>query len=220
MRMSLHEIRDDILKEAEAKASVISDEGRSEASRILSEAKDSAKRIRDSSKKEISERTHMMRREHQAGVEIERNNTLLLAKEDAIDALVGSVKREVVANIMKAGYERIVKKAISTARELSGETALIIKADSANQKLLGKLGYRAEAGDAKGVVITTRDGSITVDASIDSIIERNEQSIRGAISKELFAEQKPRKEEAKPKAQKPKKAKPAAKKAAKRKRGK
>lgn len=188
--MALREIKEQILKEAEQKASAVEAEGKAQASSILSEAKENAKRIAEQSKKGISAKVELMKREHKAGIEIERHNALLIAKEGVVDSYVGRISRETSSRLMHEHYDKIVKNALNAARDLIGNVGIVIRADKESQKMLKKLGQVSELSSEKGVVIQTRNGSVKIDASIESAMHSNMELIRSRIADELFAEHK------------------------------
>ncbi|MDE1828164.1 MAG: hypothetical protein KGH65_03330, partial [Candidatus Micrarchaeota archaeon] len=77
---------------------------------------------------------------------------------------------------------------VANAKELiQGE--LVIKADKEGQAILKKMGYKAELG-SKGIVIQNRDGTIKIDASLESTINNHIEMIRSRISENLFIEDK------------------------------
>jgi len=186
--MSLHEIKEQIAKESHKKAQSIEDDAKSEGSKVLAEARSKASIILEQSKKEIAAKVEAIRREHRAGIEIERHNSILLAKEHVVDSQMGQVKGAIQARIMKSNYEKMVRQVVTNAKELiQGE--LVIKADKEGQAILKKMGYKAELG-AKGVVIQNRDGTIKIDASLESTINNHIEMIRSRISENLFIEDK------------------------------
>lgn len=186
--MSLQEIREQILKEANKKAAAINQEGETESYRVLAEAKSKVKTIQDASKKEIAGRIEAMKREHMAGVEIERNNLMLLAKGNLVDANSSAIKRGIISIVMNKHYEKIVKKALSSAKELTFGAELIVKADKESQRLLTRMGYKSVLSSDKGVVIQTKDGSIKIDASVESMLSNKDEMIRSKIAEAIFSE--------------------------------
>ncbi|MDE1845917.1 MAG: V-type ATP synthase subunit E [Candidatus Micrarchaeota archaeon] len=207
--MSLQEIKEQIVKEAHKKAGAIDEEAKSESYRITAEAKARAKTILDMARLEIAKRSHAMRMEHDAGVEIERNNLVLLAKGGVVDSSSSAVKKGIVSIVMQKHYDKIVKKALSSAKELTDNAELVIKADKESGKILAKLGYKSVPASEKGVIIQTKDGSIKIDASVHSMLSNKEELIRSKIAEALFTERKA--SHAKPSAPKPKKIKKAVK---------
>jgi len=212
--MSLEEIKEQIVKDARKRASVIDEEAKTESYRITADAKARAKAMLEISRQEIAKRAEAMRMEHNAGVEIERNN-LVLAKGSVVDSSSGAVKKGIVSIVMQKHYDKIVKKAITTAKDLTSGAELVIKADKESQKILAKLGYKSVPSSDKGVTIQTKDGSIKIDASVESMLSNKEEMIRSKIAEALFTERKA--PHAKQTAPKPKKIKKVEKKAAKKK---
>ncbi|HVA83203.1 MAG TPA: V-type ATP synthase subunit E [Candidatus Aquilonibacter sp.] len=213
--MSLEEIKEQIVKDARKRASVIDEEAKTESYRITADAKARAKAMLEISRQEIAKRAEAMRMEHNAGVEIERNNLVLLAKGSVVDSSSGAVKKGIVSIVMQKHYDKIVKKAITTAKDLTSGAELVIKADKESQKILAKLGYKSVPSSDKGVTIQTKDGSIKIDASVESMLSNKEEMIRSKIAEALFTERKA--PHAKQTAPKPKKIKKVEKKAAKKK---
>ncbi|MDE1825252.1 MAG: hypothetical protein KGH77_03250 [Candidatus Micrarchaeota archaeon] len=210
--MSLHEIKERILKEAQLSADSTSEEGKNESSRILSEARERSKRIRDEAAKELALKIELMRREHGAGVEIERNNAMLLAREQVIDANLGSVRRAISTSIIRKGYDKVLRKALAAAKEISNGNDLFIVANKSLKPALEKMGYSVQLSSIEGVVIQSRNGSIKMDASVDTLLNNNMEMIKSAIAREVFGGKVPKpakQERKKPRAAKPKRAKKA-----------
>ncbi|MDE1869413.1 MAG: V-type ATP synthase subunit E [Candidatus Micrarchaeota archaeon] len=211
--MSLQEIKEQIVKDARKRAGAIDEEAKTESYRITAEAKAKAKTILEMSRQEIAKRAEAMRMEHNAGVEIERNNLVLLAKGGVVDSSSGAVRKGIVSIVMQKHYDKIVKKAISSAKDLTSGAELVIKADRESQKILSKLGYKSVPSSDKGVIIQTKDGSIKIDASVESMLSNKDEMIRSMIAEALFTEKKA--QHSKQSSTKPKKAKKVVKKAAK-----
>ncbi|MGI0141515.1 MAG: V-type ATP synthase subunit E [Candidatus Micrarchaeales archaeon] len=188
--MSLHEIKDQIAKDAQKKAHLIDDEASAESAKLIASAKEGVKNIEEQSKRELAWRYEAMARESKAGIEIERHNSLLVAKEIVVDSHLNSVKKAIVSQIMKGNYEKFLKKAMANAQQLIGTKDMIIKADKESLKILKKLGYHAEASGEKGIKMQSKDGAIRVDGSIDSMIESHIELIKSKINEAVFEEKK------------------------------
>lgn len=207
--MSLQEIREQILKDAQKRANAINQEAETEVYRITSDAKAKSKMILDASKKEIAHKSEAMKKEHMAGVEIERNNLVLLAKGSLVDANSSAIKRGIVSIVMDKHYDKIVKNAIASAKDLTNGAELVIKADKESQKILVRLGYKSVLSPDKGVIIQTKDGSIKIDASVESMLSNKDEMIRSKIAEAIFSERMVPVHKEKKATAAPKKAKPA-----------
>ncbi len=196
--MALGDMKERILREAESKARGIENEGKQEEARILGDAKARASAILEAAKAEAKRRTDLIVTEHNAEVEIERHNALLMAKEEAIASNRDKIV-EAISTGLDESYAKVVSGAVVQMNATAGigDEEILIRADKKGMSLLKGTKYPVEETE-RGVWVQTRDGSVGIDISPDAMLNLNLKKIDGLISSALFEEAQP---EDKPKAE-------------------
>ncbi len=183
--MSLESITRKILEDARARAAAIDKEAKDAEDSIIGEAREKARSILEQGKSDASAEAARIAAEAKAGAEIEANALLLEARGSAtereLQGVLDIARRELVKNRMAAILESSVKQ---FKRLNSGMPK--IAADRRSAALLKGRGYSMEQGSADGFVLSSSDGSLSLDATVDSIVRHEADAARGLVSAELF----------------------------------
>jgi vacuolar-type H+-ATPase subunit E/Vma4 len=181
--MALDELRRDIEKEARSTASQLDREGESEAKTIIGDAK----RLADDMRKKAIADAHAVveqrKRDALIAVEIEVSGILSNAREESVDSELVLFKT-LIAKRMRGSEEALIKYAIRNFLEIvpkSNSLATVGKkyAHLAEQQHIAKIKH----ADTSGIILSSLDGRISADASVDGLIETRGDVIRGALSK-------------------------------------
>ncbi len=211
--MSLDAIRKTILSEAEARAQAIQSDADKQAQRIVKEAEDKARDIVKNAQEDAHKEAERLNKEAQAAAEMEANSMLLEAKGQAVERALKRVLGGAEDELSKSGMKRILDQSVKQFKEVSNGN-FTIKTGKKNAELLKKSGNDVEYGAVNGFMLYADNGKVALNATVESIVERQADNARKLISKELFGAGETRAPR-KAKAPAPKKNAKAAKKAAK-----
>ncbi len=206
--MSLDAIKKSILSEAGARASAIDDEASSEAKRILKEADERAKSIIGRAERDAKAEAERLAKESQAGAETEASAMMLEAKGAAVERALKKVSAQVERAVSKDYSKKLLDSGLKQFKEISGDSP-VIRTAKRNAGMLKGGKYRVEYEDIDGFILSTEDGKISLNATVQSVVGKSLDGARRLISKELFGEARKtqaRAPKAKAKAPKPKKA--------------
>ncbi|MCW6160067.1 MAG: hypothetical protein LVQ95_03210 [Candidatus Micrarchaeales archaeon] len=184
--MPLQQIREQILKEAEEKAKAIEDSGRRESDDIVRDASAQAKKIYEKARAAARQWADIFVVEHEAEFKIDRHNALLSAQEEAIEANINQIIRAITSELLKS-YGKIVDGAVRALEKstLMEKKDFVIRCEPKYLRLVKSSGIETEAAK-RGIRLETIDGSVSVDIAPDAIINRNIDSVRMALVRELF----------------------------------
>lgn len=187
--MALGKMREDIIQDAQARAGAVEEETKEETDRIIAQAREQARDILKKAREEAQKWVETFKMEHDAEVQIDKHNTVLLAKEEAIDANEREVLRAVTAEINRK-YPEIVQKAVAQMSRLAmvGENQLVIVAEEKYQRMLKGTKMSMETGHT-GIRIESRDKRIATDISPEVLIADAIGDIKSLISDALFEEE-------------------------------
>lgn len=185
--MTLAQMRQEILDDAEKKAEETAKEADAEREKILDDARAQKKTLLERAKADAEKWADLFLMEHNAEIEIDRHNALLTAREEAIIANRGAAARAILSEVLK-NYAKVVQKAAANFRSVAGEkTGMVIRAEKKYQKLLKGIGFTIWDAE-KGIRIETADGTAKMDVSPERILEENMDDIKAIIANILFEE--------------------------------
>ncbi len=184
--MSLDAIRKSIVGDAEAKASAIDAEADSEAKRIVHDAEARAKEAIKSAEHEAEAEAERMRKEAVAGAETEANSIMLEAKGEAVERSLSSVASRLEPELARHGMKKILDSSIRQFKQIGVAEAFRIKTSKKNAQLLKGSKFDVEYADVDGFVICSLDGSVALNATVGSIVDRERDDARKLISQEMF----------------------------------
>jgi len=185
--MSLENVRDSLIQEAKKEEKRIMSTAEKEASAIIDKAKDQAKQIKAEEKKKALETVSGERNEKISTAKLKANKIVSEAKNKLVDDSVEAIWEDFKDSPKKKGYAGFLKKQIKEAEKELGNTIVTVnssdlKATKKYSKNIQKQGVNISGG----AIVFTKDRSVSIDGSLESIFENNKEEIRGTIFKELF----------------------------------
>ena len=187
--MSLEKLEKEIRSASKKQVSELSKEAESGSSSILASAKAKAADIRDSAKSSARKEAARMKEEAESSMEIERNMAISKGVESLSKGYMGPAGKLVAGYLREAYGKKLLPYYIdSLKRTFKGIPAdsLSIVADRQSAASLSKLGYKPRISNIDGFIAKTGDGSITFNATVTALMERNGARIKNAISRELM----------------------------------
>lgn len=189
--MPLEEIKKGIESAASSNAKSIEEKAKQEKQEIISAARKEAETLVKEANENIKREKHRLVQEYEARAEIDARNLVLSAKEEALDAELRRIKT-LIAKRMKSSksYPEIFKHALGYASSEMGSD-IVITVSKEDRKFLGKSNaeiVNKEIGG--GVIIRSKDGRITLNATIDAMIDQNIGIVKEKVSEALFGTEK------------------------------
>ncbi|MGD0729110.1 MAG: hypothetical protein ABR981_03475 [Candidatus Micrarchaeaceae archaeon] len=181
--MALDELTRNIEQEAKAEASRLGKEASSESSAIIENAKKLADALKKKRKEEAEVEVDNKKRDVASALEIESNEILSSAREESVDRHLPQLNA-IIKKKFSAKESEIIKNALKRFSDIMPLDNAIVKIDKSNAKLV-KANAKIENASITGVVITSSDGKVKADATIESLMDSNLDAIRRILSKEL-----------------------------------
>lgn len=204
--MTLDAIKKSILSEAEEKSSAIDSDAERESAQLVKEADEKAKGIMKSAEQEATKEADRIRKEGEAGAEIESRSIIFSARGRAVERALKKVMSKVQSDVKNENMLKVFNSGLKQFKEISGHDDIIVKTNKKNASLLKGKDFEVEYGDIDGFMFYTSDRKIALNATVDSIVNDQQDLARKLIADELFGESKsaPKKVTMKVKAKKPK----------------
>ena len=178
------EIQDD----AKRRSDEIEAKARREAAAIVKEAKARADAADEAFERELKDEIGRLSLEYRSSREMQERNLLLAAREKTIDGLVERRRGSVIKRVKEKGYGRLFDSAIKEALKVSPMESLTLVMDKRDAKFAkgfaGKI--RHSQGKMDGLVIYAADGRIKIDATLDTLFDRNRDTVKEALRKGVF----------------------------------
>ncbi len=186
--MALGDIKHNIEEQAKKEAGGIREAASKEADAIISDAKERAKGILQGFDSEIEAELKRLRDESEASGELAAKNVTLTAREEVLSGEAAKIKRLLIGSIRKSqGYGKIFKDALKQAREMAPASDLVITVDKDDRSRIGNTESKVETRSiGGGLVISSKNGDISIDATVDRLIDSKSDEIRNALLEELF----------------------------------
>ena len=181
---------------------------------ILSEAQKEAERIKEEARKRAEARAEWILRKARTQAEIEKQRIIanarlevrkkrLQVQEELIQEVISALKERLAELPEEEYFPMLVDLTASAVRELGVRSVVVLsnertlrmlseKLDEFMKALAEKLGIEVEVSLGEpvntigGVIVETPDGSVRVDNTFESRIERFESELRAEIAKALF----------------------------------
>lgn len=186
--MSAEKIIEQIKKDSEKEIKVIKKESEKEIKDITETAKNKAKKeaekIKEQGKNQAeNEKKIMISQENQ-----ESNKKLMNAREEMINKCFDKAIDK-LSKLNKKDYQNISEKLLKNGMEkITGEKKVFI-ARTEDKEIAKKLRIpvAGEIDSTGGVIVSSKDGKITIDNTLHGIINREKQVIRNKVGKVLFS---------------------------------
>lgn len=183
--MALDELRERIERDAKAEASRIGREAEAEAGRVLGaarkEAAEAKKRARESAERESDEKA----KDAKAALEDEIEGMLSSARQEAIGAQLAEFG-EAVKDRLSLRERDIIRSAIAEFSRVARPEHSVIRISKRHADLAGRAIGKVEHAEMRGASISSLDGRVTADATVDGLAEANSDAIRRALAGRLF----------------------------------
>ncbi len=188
--MSEETIVNKIKSDAQHKANNIKQEAEQQAEQIkdeaTKEAKQQAKEIREKGKQQAENKKKIMiSQAHQQAKRKEMN-----AKEEIIETCFSKALEQLAA-MNESSYNSLVKQLIEQGKKQINGPCTVEVATDKDEKIAKKLEIpvtgKVEA--TGGVILHSKQGTITIDNTFEGILKREKQRIRVEVGKLLFTEE-------------------------------
>lgn len=187
--MALENLRKSLVQEAEVQARKLIDEARKRAEKVTDEAMEKAAKARKESREKADALAEAESNERISSAELKGKRLIAEAMDRKMQEAMEKVWQEFAKTPKSGGYEKILRTLISDAeKELGAKSVVHVNAQDA--KLARKISKNVAAKPADmtgGAVVTTADGRISIDNSLESIFEQRREEAKKVIFSEMFS---------------------------------
>lgn len=180
--MGLDEVRDEIINEAESRATVIREEAEARKEELLEEARTKAEEIVDEAKEAAEQDVDALRKKKLSSARMQAKKQRLAAREELLDDVYAQFRERVQA-IDDESEAELLEQALD---RLDDDIDIgTVYTRSEHQDLADQYGEFAEK-DIRGMIVETADGSRRFDMRFDEIAEQTINENRKAVAEVLF----------------------------------
>ena len=185
--MSLDSIRKSILSESQARVRAIESEAEASSRKIIQEADSEAERLVKAAEDEARREAERILREGVAGAQVEASSKVIKAKSTALQEELESVMSSLAKRVSEKHMKEVLHEAMKQYA-LTGEDpkSAVIASSRENEHIAKAAGAKHEAADINGFAIRNKDGSVTLDATVESVISKVKEDALRLIDAELF----------------------------------
>lgn len=186
--MSAEKIIEQIKKDSEKEIKQVLSEAEKQRKEILAKAKkeaeNEAKKILENGKKTIENKKKIQI----SKAKQESKKQIIKAKEKIIEECFIKAQQK-LSQIKGKEYENLLKKLIKKGIEKLGKNCDVLISREIDKKIVEQHGLKISGRtDAPGgVILKSADGRVTLDYTLDGILNREKQKIRIKVGKLLFS---------------------------------
>lgn len=180
--MGLTDVTNEIKVQAEQQAQEIVAQAEAQASEITAKADAEVAEYADNAKKHSEQLRELTERKILAAARVDAQRLVLNTKKEAIDSVMDNVK-EHFASLKQAERGTFLRNLLKKAKqEITVDTVFVQKKDKAVLK-----GVKAkEAEIAGGLVAQSKDGNVSVNLSVEELLQSVRQDVLVDVSEVLF----------------------------------
>ena len=185
--MGFLELRGEITAEYSGKVASLEEETRRECDRVISSAESEAERMVAASEANAAFEARMLEMRELASARLEVRKTLADAMEKVVEKVFDSVNDALVGFSESAEYREFLPKIADSAASKVHGVALVY-ARKKDSKLIRK--HKVAPSDLDcigGVVVKSKDSSVVVDATLESLFSASKPELRVSIYRRLFS---------------------------------
>lgn len=187
----MDELVEEIEGEARKAASAIRAEQKAEVDRIAKDAQGRARELLKEGREGVASEIARRRKRQDSSVGVERSMLLVEARERAIERELKGAAKAVAAELGRKYAKKILDGALKSFAGSVPRGETTITTAKANAKLVEKRGYRIRYDKGvNGFILSNGDGTVTLDAEADRIVEQNIDVIRNILAERLFGSRK------------------------------
>ncbi|MGC8679739.1 MAG: V-type ATP synthase subunit E [Candidatus Micrarchaeia archaeon] len=185
--MALDNLVNKINKDAKTEAESIEKESEKIIKKINDDTKEQIAQLEKEFNDSIAEETNRISNEYISNAELSASNIIEEAKSKAVNEEYNRIKH-ILSNDKKLSerYANIFEKLLLDAKQIMEDYK--VKAGKQYKTMISKKHpeLKVEDDNINGVIILSKDGKITIDATIDSILNKKEEEIKKSIYTALF----------------------------------
>lgn|SRR3989344_8873081 len=184
--MSLENLGKALMQEGNVEARKIISEAEKQASEGISKAKETAREITSRARKKSGEIVIAERDERISAAKLKAKKIVSDATNAALDAAMEKIWLEFVRIPSKGDYETMLKALITSAEKELGSGVVHVNADDMRSaKKISKNVSDKPMAISGGAIVTSKNGKIIIDNSLESIFDSKRDSVRKIIFSEI-----------------------------------
>lgn len=178
--MGLQEVKNEILNDAEQKASRIKEEGDEKAEEIIEDAEQKAERIKEESKEDIEKEKKALKRKELSKAEMEAKKKVQNAKQESVEDAFERFREQ-----LKGLSDSQLEDFVDNAEEQANFEVEKVKGSEEFEDIIEK---DFEQLSEKGLIMESADGKKSLNLAFPRIVDEFKRNHRGKVAKLLFDE--------------------------------
>jgi len=176
--MSLKEVKNTIIQEAEEKAEQNREEAEKKREEIISEAEEKAEQIRQETEKDIEDEKESIRQKAISNARIDAKRKKLQAKQDCIQDVFEEFRSR-LSELDEEERESFVENAVE-------ETGFQVDRIEAGKEYLDLTDHKYEETDSEGFVLVSEDGNRRRSFTLNTVTKKFRKENRTEVAEKLF----------------------------------
>mgnify|MGYP001050684733 CR=1 FL=1 len=189
--MAIEKLSSSLLADAKKEANAKIKNAEKQAEELLSNVE---KEWMEKEKKVLKQADEMIkeeRKERLAWARLESKRKVEEAKDEVVKKVMDALAEKFKRYRKSAGYGSFLKGLVKKAGEEMGKKSMVLHVAPGDGKIVKGMGSVKEDLDSLGgVVAESKDGSVRVDYSFETLIEMKKEEIRRIVYEELFRRRK------------------------------
>lgn len=188
--MGLSQLKNELIGDAKSQAKQIALETEKEKKAILKEAERQKQAILEQAEQEANALVADEKREQFAAIQLKAKRIVSEAKEETVNKNMGEVWTAFARASKDANYPQLLKRLIEEGLDALGDQA-VVQVNGQDLSLARKYAKKVNAmpGLSGGAIISSPDGRISINNSLEALFEERKEDIRRMVFGQLFTGQ-------------------------------
>jgi vacuolar-type H+-ATPase subunit E/Vma4 len=185
--LGLSQLKNELIGDAKGQAKDIALETEAEKKEIFKEAEKQKQAVLEQAEKEATALVEDEKREQFAAIQLKAKRLVSEAKEETVNKNMGDVWTAFAKASKDANYPQLLRKLIEEGVEALGDQAMV-QVNSKDVSTAKKFARKVSAvsGLSGGAIITSQDGRISINNSLEALFEERRDDIRRMVFGQLF----------------------------------
>ena len=184
--MGLENVKQEILDQAQEKAELLLEQAGKEAREIKSKASAEISEYLEQAKQSHEKLVEAMEKKSLAQARFDAQRLMMNAKKESVEEVLREVRNAII-HLNKTDKQKFLKQLLATAEEeVHVEKVFVAKEDV---RLISEINYGVKVEEKEiygGLIAQNKDGTISVDLSVDELLESAKNEMLVEISGVLF----------------------------------
>lgn len=185
--MPIEKLQKQVIDDAWRRADAMKEDAQRQGDAVVKEAKSKARAMKEQADREAAEEIRLLEDEERENADLLERAAVLDARSRVIESLIPRIKSMAIGDIKRDDYKRFITSAIEQATAMTQGEKLTMIVQRSDVRLVKNFGGRIKFGEiGNGIALVSKNGKITVKATLEDLFDGNRRTIETLLTQEIF----------------------------------